>query len=137
MAPMNTRRNWGEGEIESGASYNAAPVGGRCYEIPNVQDVRSKLDEIFKNIRCTKSPLLSTPPTPDPHPHPLGRVTMDPGMGLSSGSVRKMEDSDGGDSKRDIKPVKTLNRVPRTFNFPQAASKTVAEESAAPSQALA
>lgn len=116
MAPMNTRRNWGEGEIESGASYNAAPVGGRCYEIPNVQDVRSKLDEIFKNIRCTKSPLLSTPPTPDPHPHPLGRVTMDPGMGLSSGSVRKMEDSDGGDSKRDIKPVKTLNRVPRACN---------------------
>ncbi|KAF7967556.1 hypothetical protein HWV62_33933 [Athelia sp. TMB] len=36
-------------------------------------------------------------------------------MGLSSVSVRKMEDSDGGDSKRDIKPVKTLNRVPHAL----------------------
>lgn len=48
---------------------------------------------------------------------------MDPGMG--NASVRKMEDSDGADSKRDIKPqVKTLNRVPRTYYFPQTSFNT-------------
>jgi len=39
-------------------------------------------------------------------------------MDPSGGGVRKMEDSDNPDSKRDVKPqVKTLNRVPRTFHY--------------------
>ena len=38
-------------------------------------------------------------------------------MDHASGAVRKMEDSDNPDSKRDVKPqVKTLNRVPRMFH---------------------
>jgi hypothetical protein len=54
-------------------------------------------------FHCKLYPLLATSAT-----------IMDP----NGGGVRKMEDSDNPDSKRDVKPqVKTLNRVPRMFHW--------------------